>query len=408
MNMEKKNITWEEYQKRIKQVREAVIEDLNAVNPENTILKVRLWCRDEEDRFDLVCFEDFSPYMDGLYKRFNPDVINLIKCDYDGLKRWNNPDNYGKKWKKYRAEMYSEEQLCKKYYVTITKYVDINGELTILYSTDLSLKGEVISIDDPTGYYRGFDYSDEGYQLSYAEKIISDNLNLFWTDTSDLSVELPYHHGDIVYVDGSPYEESFYGVVFLGRFLYIENAERMDILKKYGLPRSECAYPFISLSYHKAVPAFYHVSVLDTCKFKCLVEASKVLKSFENHPLYESPLDIRPDVQDIYEKEFKESLLPAKSSGKMKDIIQIFSNVEKEYTNFSFTQLLSNFKEWLGDTKRILIWNLDDEAFLNLLTEYCQEDLNLREEQRKKFERLCEDRDVDWSKKVKFTEHIFK
>ena len=92
----------------------------------------------------------------------------------------------------------------------------------------------------------------------------------------------------------------------------------------------------------------------------------------------------------------------------MKDIIQIFSNVEKEYTNFSFTQLLSNFKEWLGDTKRILIWNLDDEAFLNLLTEYCQEDLNLREEQRKKFERLCEDRDVDWSKKVKFTEHIFK
>ena len=84
--MEEIKLTWEEYQKRIQQVREAVIEDLNAVDPENTILKVRLWCRDEEDRFDLVCFEDFSPYMDGLYKRFNPDVVNLIRHDYEVLK----------------------------------------------------------------------------------------------------------------------------------------------------------------------------------------------------------------------------------------------------------------------------------------------------------------------------------
>lgn len=406
--MKETKLTWEEYQERIQQVREAVIEDLNAVDPENTILKVRLWCRDEEDRFDLVCFEDFSPYMDGLYKRFNPDVVKEIEFNYESLKRWKNPDNYAEKLKKYEVGVYSDEQICKKFYITVTKYVEIEGEMTILYSADFSLKGEVISVDDPTGYYRGFNYESEGYHLSNAEKIISDNLDLFWMRMTNLSVDLPYHHGDIVYVDGSPYEEPFYGVVFLGKFLYIENAEHMNTRKKYGLSRWECAYPYISLSYHKAVPAFYHVSVLDTCKYKCLVEASKVLKSFENHPLYESPVDIRPDVQDIFEEEFKDSLVPIKSNGKMKDIVHILSSAAEKYQDFSFTQLLHNFKEWLHDTKRISLWDLDDEAFLNLITEYCQEDLYAREEQRKKFERLCEDRDLDWSKKVIFSEHIFK
>lgn len=95
------------------------------------ILKVRLWCRDEEDRFDLVCFEDFSPYMDGLYKRFNPDVVKKIKLDYEELKRWKSSDNYNIKLKKYVDEVYSDEQLCKKYYFTITKYVEIEEKMII-------------------------------------------------------------------------------------------------------------------------------------------------------------------------------------------------------------------------------------------------------------------------------------
>ena len=41
------------------------------------------------------------------------------------------------------------------------------------------------------------------------ENIISDNIDLFWMRMTNLSVELPYQHGDIVYVDGSPYEEPF-------------------------------------------------------------------------------------------------------------------------------------------------------------------------------------------------------
>ena len=395
--MKETKFTWEEYQKKVQQVKEAVIEDLNAVNPENMILKVLLWCRDEEDRFDLVCFEDFSPYMDGLYKRFNPDVVKKIKLDYEELKRWKSSDNYNIKLKKYVDEVYSDEQLCKKYYFTITKYVEIEEKMIILYSADFSLKGEVISVDDPTGYYRGFNYESEGYHLSYAEKIISDNLDLFWMRMNNLSVELPYQHGDIVYVDGSPYEEPFYGVVFGEKFLWIQNAERMNIRKKYGFSGWECTYPYISLCYHKSIPAFYQVSILDTCKYKCLVEASKVLKSSENHPLYESSMDIRLDVKNIFEEEFKDSLFPVKSNGKMIDIVHILSSVAEKYQDFSFTQLFHNFKKWLYDTKRISLWALDDETFLNLITEYCQEDLYVRERRRKKFERLCEDRNLDWS-----------
>ena len=185
----------------------------------------------------LSVFEDFSPYMDGLYKRFNPDVVKKIKLDYEELKRWKSSDNYNIKLKKYVDEVYSDEQLCKKYYFTITKYVEIEEKMIILYSADFSSKGEVISVDDPTGYYRGFNYESEGYHLSYAEKIISDNLDLFWMRMNNLSVELPYQHGDIVYVDGSPYEEPFYGVVFGEKFLWIQNAEAYEHKKEIWIFR---------------------------------------------------------------------------------------------------------------------------------------------------------------------------
>ena len=101
------------------------------------------------------------------------------------------------------------------------------------------------------------------------------------------------------------------------------------------------------------------------------------------------------DVKNIFEEEFKDSLFPVKSNGKMIDIVHILSSVAEKYQDFSFTQLFHNFKKWLYDTKRISLWALDDLTFLNLITEYCQEDLYVRERRRKKFERLCEDRNLN-------------
>ena len=50
----------------VKQVKDAVIEDLTFIDPTRTILKARIWCRDDEDQFDLYCLYDFGPYMDML------------------------------------------------------------------------------------------------------------------------------------------------------------------------------------------------------------------------------------------------------------------------------------------------------------------------------------------------------
>lgn len=396
--MEEIKLTWGEYQERIQQVREAVIEDLNAVDPENTILKVRLWCRDEEDRFDLVCFEDFSPYMDGLYKRFNPDVIERIQDDYDGLKRWKSPDGYNESLKKYQNEVYSAEQICKKFYVTVTKYVEIQGKMTILYSADLSLKGEVISINDPTGYYRGFDYTDRGYSLSNAEKTISENLSLFWHfyDFNEI-FGLPYKKGDIIYIDGSPYERPFCGVCCGEKFLRILDIEHVKIIEKYNLSKREYSFPRLFLDYHTNIPPFYQVKVLDSCEYQCLMKASRLLKKEDS-----DNVDVKEAVQTVFEEEFKDGQILPESGSRMKEILSEFSKVTERYPSMTFTGILERFQKWHNDIKTVHPNDVDDKTFLNLFIEYCKEDLNKREEKRKKYERLCEDRDKDWSKKVTF------
>ena len=43
------------YKERIEQVRQAVLQDLTGLDTEKCILTVRLWCRNDEDRFDLCC-----------------------------------------------------------------------------------------------------------------------------------------------------------------------------------------------------------------------------------------------------------------------------------------------------------------------------------------------------------------
>lgn len=174
-----------EYKERIEQVRQAVLQDLTGLDTEKCILTVRLWCRNDEDRFDLCCHYDFSPYMDMLFCRFDPDVREWIDKQYKDLKEWflvgrdkcrNICDEI---WGNNRKKKSVEEEVCDKYYVTVTKYVEIGRDMTILYSADFSLKGEIIAIGAPTGYYRGFDaYREKGYILSKAEKIISDNIRL--------------------------------------------------------------------------------------------------------------------------------------------------------------------------------------------------------------------------------------
>lgn len=71
----------------------------------------------------------------------------------------------------------------------------------------------------------------------------------------------------------------------------------------------------------------------------------------------------------------------------MKGILEEFSKVSERYPDMTFTGVLDKFQEWLNDIKTIYYVDIDDAAFLKLFTEYCEEDLNKREEERKKSEK---------------------
>lgn len=388
-----------EYKECIEQVRQAVLQDLTGLDTEKCILTVRLWCRNDEDRFDLCCHYDFSPYMDMLFCGFEPDVKEWIHEKYIELKELHQPSEKRYKtvssetWRKYHQELYSEEQISKKYYVTVTKYTEIDRNMTILYSADFSLKGELVSIDDPTGYYRGFaGYEEKGYTLSKSEKIISDNLYLFGPYSD---VELPYDKGDILYIDGSPHERPFYAVWCGDRFLYIKNGERLADFIKYKIPERYYRshnLDRVSLEYHKPVPPYYHVEIVKCCDYDCLMEASRLLKN----PEIPHNDDIRENVRELFREEFQDAPIPAeyKSGSRMNEICQLLSGeICENYQKATFTDFFARFKKWLDETKRICLEKLDDEQLLYQLSYYCSDHLNYHEYRSREFEKWCQDRD---------------
>ena len=352
----------------VKQVKDAVIEDLTFIDPTRTILKARIWCRDDEDQFDLYCLYDFGPYMDMLFRRFKPDVTEWIREQCECLKeRFMEKERTGVDIREtnryaYRLETYSEEEIYRKFYISVTKYVEINGRMTILYSADFSLKGEVIAIDDPTGYYTGFQY--EGYELSKSEKIISDNLSLFFRGIAGVFSEELYQKGDILYVDGSPYESPFYAVDWT-RCLQYDLAPR-------SYPKRE-----IELRYRDAIPLCYKVRIVEECRYKCLTEASRLIKSG-----LDEEEDIKEKVGGIFLEEFRYTPVKSEyqSESRIKEIAGLITELSEKY---------------MEDTRKISDWNradMDDKWLLAFLSEYSGRNLKLYRYQREKFKRKCQER----------------
>lgn len=380
----------------VKQVKDAVIEDLTFIDPTRTILKARIWCRDDEDQFDLYCLYDFGPYMDMLFRRFKPDVTEWIREQCECLKeRFMEKERTGVDIREtnryaYRLETYSEEEIYRKFYISVTKYVEINGRMTILYSADFSLKGEVIAIDDPTGYYTGFQY--EGYELSKSEKIISDNLSLFFRGIAGVFSEELYQKGDILYVDGSPYESPFYAVDCGKRLLYIENAESVTRCLQYDLaPRS---YPKreIELRYRDAIPLCYKVRIVEECRYKCLTEAGRLIKSG-----LDEEEDIKEKVGGIFLEEFRYTPVKREyqSESRIKEIAGLITELSEKYPEMPFTAFFQEFKDWMEDTRRISDWNragMNDKWLFAFLSEYSGRNLKRYRYRREKFKRKCQER----------------
>ena len=108
----------------------------------------------------------------------------------------------------------------------------------------------------------------EGYELSKSEKIISDNLSLFFRGITGVFSEEPYQKGDILYVDGSPYESPFYAVDCGKRLLYIENAESVTRCLQYDLVPQYYPKREIELRYRDTIPLCYKVQKVEECSWR--------------------------------------------------------------------------------------------------------------------------------------------
>lgn len=373
--MEEKKITLE-------QLKKAVLEDLKSVNPENTILKMRLQCRDSEDWEQILEYYDYSPYMDTLYKRFTPDVEEYMQDESKCLIHWYTNDVLNgtlvKSWWQYRKAEFSEENLYKKFYFELIKYVEIGSKMTILYSAYFSLHGDVIGIDDPTGYYRGFDdYEEDGYTLSENEQVISQYMEHC---IKRRKYEDKFNIGDILYVDGNPLERPFYAVYcgerkdrpIRGRsFLYINNIEIAEIVEKYNLHEYQRSFYQIGLSYKDEISPFYKIEIVESCPYKCLMKARELLReaSERNVDVEEKWDDLRKILKEDLEK-IKQPILDGNKY--VKEITDEIVRLLEKNKEISFMEIMSSFCDWVSFSKGISFWQLNDERFLSLFSKYAK------------------------------------
>lgn len=374
----------------IEQLESIVIEDYSTTNPNTSIFKICVNYRDDVPVWPLMEYYGYGPYTVKLYRKF-ADIKKYMKQELQGLKKWYlSPKGiYGllntkKAWKNYYREEYSEEKICEKFYFRIVKYVEIEGEMIILYSADFSMQGKLIKIDDPMGEYAGF----EEYAVSETEKVISayiKNRALSSGKTAN------YRQGDILYIDGSPYEMPFYAVCYKGigrgELLYINNAERLRIAEKYGISDFEGHYEGIRLLYRglEELLPFYKIRVVNSCPYNCLTKASIFLKE---NPCWKGNLLTK--IYPIFQDEFKNRLFRTKGESKMKEILAELTKVAKDYPEVSFTDYMSDFARRINMDFLPSLWNLTDTELSKLLSIYGQittsDDVQIREKRYRELE----------------------
>lgn len=378
--MEEKKITLE-------QLKKAVLEDLKSANPENTMFKVCMKWRDSEDREDLDMYFDYNQHWeDTLYKRFTPDIEDFIKSESRVIKDWYLRGNEGidEKWRNYREKEYSEENVSKKFYFEVIKYVESEGKMTMLYSAFVSLDGEVVGVDDPTWFYRGL--GQDGYTLSENEKLISDyTKNYLWNiDESSKRFKI----GDILFIDGSPFRSPFYAV-YCGvenhrkNYLYIKNAKYIEKVKNYGIYESSRLFKYIVLDYENELSPFYKIEVVEKCPYKSLMRASEILKEAPEknrklRDLNEELYEILNNELNEYKEEAQEPFYNGNKN--VKEITRKIECLSEKIPDLSFMDILSKFSNWLLLNGKPEFWELDDDEFLELFSEYKNKKLSNSEE----------------------------
>ena len=275
------NISLEEYLALLERMKQAALCDMDTFpEKENrsgdervfSFLGIRFRYRDDED----CLYADCSSMGYQPFTRFHPHLWEYMKEESEGF---------------LEDQDLFEERMEDKFYWEVTKYIQLDERIYEQYEVTFSLKLEMLSV-------KGYLYEFERWRFRHSEylKYFTEEQEFILKHErqaeTPVNVVLPYHPGDILYLDAKPFGRPFYAV-YCGETM--SDRDHFEWTKKeYGFYKREHPCLYISED-HKGldltnlagwftdyVPFPYapldRIRVADTCGNPGLLKASKMLK----------------------------------------------------------------------------------------------------------------------------------
>lgn len=279
------NISLEEYLTLLEQMKQAAFCDMDNFPKKEersgdehifSFLGVRFRYRDDED----CLYADCSSMGYRPFTRLHPYLWRYLKEESKSFLEDQN---------------LFEEPMEDKFYWKITKYIQLDDRIYEQYEVTFSLRLEMLSV-------RGYPYEFGGRKFRYQEylKYFTEEQKFILKHArqaeTPVNVVLPYHPGDILYIDAKPFGRPLYAV-YCGETM--SDREHFEWTKKeYGFYKREHPCLYISEE-HKGLDLtdlagwftdyisfpyapLDRMRVVDTCEDQYLLKASKMLKENPN------------------------------------------------------------------------------------------------------------------------------
>lgn len=299
------NISLEEYLTLLEQMKQIALLDMDSFpEKENrsgvecafSFLGVRFRYRDDED----CLYADCSSMGYQAFTRLHPHLWKYLKEESERF---------------LEDQDLFEESMEDKFYWEVTKYIQLDDCIYEQYAVTFSLKLEMLSVQGYPYHFEGKMFRHPDYLKYFTEeqKFILKHAQLV---EEPMNVVLPYHPGDILYIDANPFGRPFY-VVYCGETM--SDRDHFEWTKtEYGFYKREhpCLYESED---HKGldrtnlagwftdyIPFPYapldRIKVVDICDDPYLLNASKKLK--ENPDMFWKWRDWKEEGKPAGEKFF--------------------------------------------------------------------------------------------------------
>ena len=206
-----------------------------------------------------------------------------------------------------------DEPAENKFYWEVTKYFRCRDRFYEQYAVIYSLKLEILGVE---GY--PYDFERKAFRDSKYQKCFTEEQKFILVRARQLkepvNIVLPYHPGDILYVDANSFGKPFYAVYCAET---VADRNHFEWTKKeYGFYKREHPCLYISEDrkglditdlcgwFTDYIPFLYapldRIKVVDTCCDPALLKAAEMLK--ENPAIFGKWLDWRETGQSLEEK----------------------------------------------------------------------------------------------------------